>query len=1402
MNMKCCSGIWRLLLSVLVFCVAGAWFSCLADEPKAGTAKPAILLIDIRCDYWNPLVVQEMLDEGFEVAKLARSEKLTWEELKKFNMVILVWPPKGFDTDIRPLLDRFMNEGGGVLVVPYQDMAAEVPQTLPPVLRWLKGLGATLYGQGIVDPKREAKIDWCSWPGQPTYIWTSEMTDSPITSGVKNLWYRTGINSRKFLLSAPIEIDGNWRPIVLTGPDSVAVSWKEVALDTSPLKAANPDLYGEFMIPAGMKTGRQPLLAVRECGKGRLALFAVYPGELLWSGYIPAYDGVMLKRGFQGRPSDGWQLLKNLYRWLSAPSMKIAGLGGYKTVRNRIFREPPAPPRPRSWVNGDTPILGKPTASIPRGLVGAHTSYSTGTGTVAEWVKAAKAAKLDFLVFLEDFSHMNSDKWEKLKADCKACSDKDFLAFPSMEFQLELGDRGFLLEPGITWPGTNLLTRDGRRITTSRVMDSNTGVIWLYLFTGQSEEVKAPSAGNATMGYYSHKTNFTPAWDRRLSNVFPLFTRTREKMIDDFALQDYLVLQSQNLVETPIALSLMFKPKEIGEAIRDGWPSTTVLLDNKLKGIKGKGGWPFVTMLNDKQDMSHALNFAGAYCYAGRVGTLCATTGPNILNWDCTASVTYHVPRWRVAKREDDFYVLNNYRYRVRLRAASDKGLAEVLIYDGDKGVYRRFLPGGDKTFEVTLDLVNDQVRHLVAVVKDIAGGVAVSPEIKTENWLLRSYWCSDRCNFGCQPHGHGAGYPRPEPWTTQNGPQDLLLARWSFPVISPSVCVTRANLYTRFGTAGGYSCMWNTYYRTWPTEEMDITQTSIAWAGTYGGDVFFHEEHLPLGLDSIWSFPFPKEPFYKDTKTPRPDPIAGLPNWKAGHETKAVKLKKDVEFREDFVRAVNITTNYAAGWGAYDFRLGNKKVTGALPGAGKPELKLSGKARSGGIFALETAPGYKGLIRSVTGKDMTWRLHAADGKATLEIGWPAAPEQSRKGTVYRWESYAFDGAMTGLRLDRLLCPDGIEVLEGEFQAEKLPYTFMARNGAARFRVTDISALPFEWVHMEVHGLDPHRTAYYAEIKTPKLLLYMPFEDKNASLTRDRSGNSFDGSVMGATWTSSGKFAGAYCFDGIGDRIDTGEDSAFDFVSGDFSIAMWARKTENVSGSAISKGRSPGIFSWGLFWNPPVSAWQMYTTQGGVQWGCSLDTWHHIVVTREGSQLKMYGDGVLRDSTSLKRNLSDKATNLTIGAEPGGGSHFKGCLDEIRIYGNALSEAQVQALYEMAVAEHEEIGGPWVLGNTRPIAVDPDGVARSVLWREKKDMGIFIGHPVLCSDKRIWYDTVLLSDGTWIIEANNPTDRDLTVSLSTHPAWRGKVKIAKTVTIPKGGRINLVEEPNEIKKAE
>lgn len=94
--------------------------------------------------------------------------------------------------------------------------------------------------------------------------------------------------------------------------------------------------------------------------------------------------------------------------------------------------------------------------------------------------------------------------------------------------------------------------------------------------------------------------------------------------------------------------------------------------------------------------------------------------------------------------------------------------------------------------------------------------------------------------------------------------------------------------------------------------------------------------------------------------------------------------------------------------------------------------------------------------------------------------------------------------------------------------------------------------------------------------------------------------------------------------------------------------------------------------------------------------GLAADTWHHIVLTGNGTVQKAYVNGVLQgtiNSDPINHGLMNTAAlgymyvpgNSTWAGLPGAtwsSYNFKGLFDDVRIYNKMLSEAEVMALFE------------------------------------------------------------------------------------------------------------------------
>jgi hypothetical protein len=78
-----------------------------------------------------------------------------------------------------------------------------------------------------------------------------------------------------------------------------------------------------------------------------------------------------------------------------------------------------------------------------------------------------------------------------------------------------------------------------------------------------------------------------------------------------------------------------------------------------------------------------------------------------------------------------------------------------------------------------------------------------------------------------------------------------------------------------------------------------------------------------------------------------------------------------------------------------------------------------------------------------------------------------------------------------------------------------------------------------------------------------------------------------------------------------------------------------------------------------------------------VQAALTLGEWSHVVGTYDGTTIRIYVNGVLADSRAYAVALGHSSQAMNIGMGAGGGSHWKGGIEDVAIYGSALSAAQV-----------------------------------------------------------------------------------------------------------------------------
>lgn len=166
--------------------------------------------------------------------------------------------------------------------------------------------------------------------------------------------------------------------------------------------------------------------------------------------------------------------------------------------------------------------------------------------------------------------------------------------------------------------------------------------------------------------------------------------------------------------------------------------------------------------------------------------------------------------------------------------------------------------------------------------------------------------------------------------------------------------------------------------------------------------------------------------------------------------------------------------------------------------------------------------------------------------------------------------------------------------------------------------------------------------------------------------------------MMGAAGTIIGDQT-SYVFDGTGDYLTSPDHVDWDFGSGDFTIDCWVRFTSTSSTlRLLSKYFQTGQRDWFLDWTTGNLLRFFFCTGTGdgtgksVSWTPSTITWYHIVVARNGNNLRFFIGGIQQGATQDVTGLSTANTASELGiaalkATAGWQNFLTGRMDEIRI---------------------------------------------------------------------------------------------------------------------------------------
>jgi hypothetical protein len=209
----------------------------------------------------------------------------------------------------------------------------------------------------------------------------------------------------------------------------------------------------------------------------------------------------------------------------------------------------------------------------------------------------------------------------------------------------------------------------------------------------------------------------------------------------------------------------------------------------------------------------------------------------------------------------------------------------------------------------------------------------------------------------------------------------------------------------------------------------------------------------------------------------------------------------------------------------------------------------------------------------------------------------------------------------------------------------------------------------------------------------PGLVAAWGFNEGSGATAYDRSGNRNTGTVVGAAWTTQGRFGGGLVFNGTNSRV-TGPSVT---LGPAFTLMAWVlNPTRTAYETMITVGRNRDLY---LASGQPT----FYTESAELTFGSVIGdgVWHHVALVSDGAALRTYLDGA---PWGVTRPIALGAVTgvLQVGAwievdnTEYFSDYFAGTIDEVRVYNRALAQGEIQTVMTRPVA------GPTVLTLAAP----------------------------------------------------------------------------------------------------
>jgi len=255
----------------------------------------------------------------------------------------------------------------------------------------------------------------------------------------------------------------------------------------------------------------------------------------------------------------------------------------------------------------------------------------------------------------------------------------------------------------------------------------------------------------------------------------------------------------------------------------------------------------------------------------------------------------------------------------------------------------------------------------------------------------------------------------------------------------------------------------------------------------------------------------------------------------------------------------------------------------------------------------------------------------------------------------------------------------------GEMQDEVLPLIHPMLISTLRTDTTDEDLICYNYF------IDVNASTYiYRWIVDGKPLteILMPFDTESSTIAKDYSGNGYNGSIVGATWTEEGKVGGAYYFDGGSDYITVNSSPFDDVLYNDFTISVWIKSDaiadpfrrvlqvgNKTANNFVVIFQKDSKIHFGIYEDGEKRAVETETLAKNI--------WYHIAGVWDARKRSMaiYVNGSISIEPGHETLPMGFKSGFDIGHATTSSRFWLGFIDEVEIYNRALSAEQIYQIY-------------------------------------------------------------------------------------------------------------------------